>query len=69
MIFAFMITKTSRTFKILSTQWANVTSLYITMTVVYMSFQTGFVLENFVTILALESCSSYWSNNVDFDFL
>ena len=39
MIFAFMITKTSRTFKNLATQRAVVTNLDLTVTIVYMNIQ------------------------------
>ena len=40
MIFAFMITKTPRTFKNLATQQAVVTNLNITVTVIYVHIQT-----------------------------
>ena len=67
MIFAFMITKTSRTFKNLATQRAVVTNLDLTVTIVYMNIQAWSVLQHFVTILALESWKQnrrYWYGGI-----
>ena len=59
-----MITKTSRTFKNLATERAVVTVICQCMTVLYVNIQAWFVLQNFVTILALES----WNSTVGSEF-